>query len=155
MSIQPLEPDDLAVPLGPPSSLVQQLLVVTKAIRGQFDRRLSEANATLPTWAILDALAGNEEISQRRLGSLCNIEGPTLTRYLDRLTIQGLVQRTRDRRDRRVLRVSFTDAGRAYYAAVRSVASDAEAAIEQLLSHDEQGALIALLHQMADRLAQS
>jgi MarR family transcriptional regulator for hemolysin len=154
MSTQSAPIEDLEVPAGEghASSLVQQLLMVTKVIRGTFDRRLSDANASLPTWAILDALSGNEQISQRRLGDLCNIEGPTLTRYLDRLTIQGLICRERDRRDRRVVRVSFTDAGRAYYAAVRSVATEVEATIESLLSFEEQDALIALLDQMASRL---
>lgn len=158
MTTEPLKDDfDLDFPLRTTgaSSLVQQLFVATKVIRGHFDRRLSEVNASLPTWSILDALDGNEQVSQRRLGLLCNIEGPTLTRYLDRLTVQGLVNRERDRHDRRVVRVSFTDAGRAYYQAVRRVASGLEEAVQQLLSPEEHNDLVVLLGQVAARLAQS
>lgn len=52
-------------------------------------------------------------ISQSELAELSGIGGPALVRVLDRLEVMGLVLRRIDPDDKRIRRVSLTDAGQA------------------------------------------
>jgi DNA-binding MarR family transcriptional regulator len=135
-------------------ALAHQLESITRLIRDRFDTRLvEEGNATVPTWMILWALSSGEEISQRHLATICHMEAPTLTRHLERLTAQGVVRRQRDRRDRRIVRVSFTPDGRRHYLALTRITRELEAGIEALLSEEERSLMASLLGQCIDGLS--
>ena len=77
------------------------------------ERRLQAAGGSLPTWLILQTLAEHEGELQRQLADRLCIEGPTMTRHLDRLEADGLIERRPDPDDRRGTRVYATDGGRA------------------------------------------
>jgi MarR family transcriptional regulator for hemolysin len=80
------------------------------------EEALSEAGASYATFVILDAISIEDGLSQRQLASRLSIEGPPLTRHLDRMEADGLVVRRRDAHDRRIQRVYPTAAGTALYA---------------------------------------
>ncbi len=46
-----------------------------------------------------------------KLSDLLNVASPTITQHINNLETQGLVQRSMDKDDRRVVRVSLTDKG--------------------------------------------
>lgn len=94
--------------------LGRQLALTHKAVRAEFEARLSEVGGSLSTWIVLrsaEESAGGEGLSQRALAERMGVEGPTLVRHLDRLEKEGLIQRRRDPADRRVTRISVTPAG--------------------------------------------
>jgi len=71
----------------------------------------------------LSALSTAERLGPLTLGELAaaeQVQPPTTTRVVDRLEERGLVARAVDPQDRRVARVSVTDAGRRYLARTRS-----------------------------------
>jgi MarR family transcriptional regulator for hemolysin len=61
---------------------------------------------------VLATLEGRGPMIQRALAAALGIEGPTLTRHLDRLEDLGLIRRIRTRADRRYALVELTAAGR-------------------------------------------
>jgi len=91
--------------------LGKRLTFLGRAIRDQFAARLAEYGATIPTWAVLSQVHGSPGLSQARLAACIGIEGPTVARHLDRLCLEGLVTRSRDAQDRRVVRISLTPRG--------------------------------------------
>jgi MarR family transcriptional regulator for hemolysin len=76
------------------------------------ERRLQAAGGSLPEWLILQTLSEQEGELQRQLAQRLCIEGPTMTRHLDRLEANGLIERRPDPDDRRGTRVFATDDGR-------------------------------------------
>lgn len=137
----------------PGVALAKQLATVSRIIRDQFDSRLAESNATVPTWIILSSLAEKDDISQRQLALLSHMEEPAVTKHLERLTGAGIVCRQRDRRDRRIVRVRLTPEGRRYYFSVSRIVNELAAGVEALLAPEERAQLAALLGQFLNGLA--
>jgi MarR family transcriptional regulator for hemolysin len=132
--------------LGPnPDNLGRQLALTGKVVREWFNGVMSLHGASLHTWIILHHGLAHEGLSQRELARLLGIEGPTLVRHLDRLQAEGLVERRRDTRDRRVVRIVVTSAGQRRLAELREVAREANASFDEILSPVEQEQLMALL----------
>jgi DNA-binding MarR family transcriptional regulator len=91
---------------------IGRLLFLThRTVHDELDRRLAERGASLWNWVLLKEAANAEGASQRELAHHMRIEPPTLTRHLDKLAQEGLVERRPDPDDRRVVRVVVTPAG--------------------------------------------
>ena len=82
-----------------------------KLLSRAFDQQLAEAGGTRPGWLILLALKQQRHRTQQELAAAVGIEGPTLTHHLDAMEKAGLIERSRDSGDRRVVRVELTGAG--------------------------------------------
>lgn len=65
---------------------------------------------------IIFLLAKNEGISQRQLADLAQIKPSSLTQLLERLEKDQLIDRRRDKDDRRIIRVWLTAKGKEKYA---------------------------------------
>ena len=104
-------------PDGPPLGL--ELAVTAKAVGRAFNAALVEAGGSLPVWLVLSSLESEPRRTQLDLARAVGIEGPTLTRHLDGLEESGLVERHRDKADRRAVRVELTDAGRRLHKELR------------------------------------
>lgn len=61
---------------------------------------------------ILMSLAASEHVSQKKLADECRLDVTTMSRTLDRLEKQGLVERKKDPGCRRAYQISLTDEGR-------------------------------------------
>jgi MarR family transcriptional regulator, transcriptional regulator for hemolysin len=96
-----------------------QLANTSKAVSRAFNDRLAEAGSSVPVWLILSSLKSNERRTQLDLARAVGIEGPTLTRHLDRLEENGIVRRVRDGNDRRAVRVELTAEGERLFQTLR------------------------------------
>jgi MarR family transcriptional regulator, transcriptional regulator for hemolysin len=96
-------------------SSVRRLMRAAKGVRLCMEEALSAAGASYATFVILDATSIEDGLSQRELARRISIEGPPLTRHLDRMEAEGLVERRRDPHDRRIQRVYPTAAGARLY----------------------------------------
>lgn len=134
---------------GDGEPLAARVLTLAQLLRCRLAERLAEHDASLPSWALLSALDKDEQVSQRQLADRCGLEGPTITRHLDRLEARGLVRRERDRRDRRIVRVSFTPEGKRYYGRLERTAEDVDDILRSGLTRDERAGL----NQAIDRLS--
>jgi MarR family transcriptional regulator, transcriptional regulator for hemolysin len=100
------------------TSNIRNLMRTAKDARLCMEAALAEAGASYATFVILDAISLEPGLSQRQIARYLSIEGPPLTRHLDRLEAEGLVERRRDERDRRVQRVYSTTVGTRLYQAL-------------------------------------
>ena len=103
----------MATPSGPPSAepIGRVLDSTAKQLSRAFDQELAEAGGTRPGWLILLALKQQRWRTQQEVAVAVGIEGPTLTHHLDSMERGGLIERSRDPDDRRVMRVELTKAG--------------------------------------------
>jgi MarR family transcriptional regulator for hemolysin len=97
---------------------------VVKAGLDHFERRFRAEGGTRATWSVLELLVLNGPLAQRDLAELLGIEGPTLTRQVDRLVAADLLERRTDPEDRRMTRVELTPAGRDLYQRLAVVARE-------------------------------
>jgi MarR family transcriptional regulator for hemolysin len=118
------------VPLG------KSLANTFKALREYMDARMAEHGGSMATWLVLHHAFEAPDLSQSHLAARVDIEAPTLVRHLDRLEADGLLERRRDPRDRRVLRVRLTAAGREAETRLRSIAAAVNAELRELLGAD-------------------
>jgi MarR family transcriptional regulator for hemolysin len=130
----------------------RHLVFTAKAVRRRFEARLAEAGGSLSVWAILSALELGPCRSQHQLAGELHIEGPTLTRQLDRLEADGLITRQRDLGDRRAVRVETTEAGRKLYERLLKVAIATDAELREGLSEREVETLRGLLTKVRSAL---
>ncbi|MBW0106959.1 MarR family winged helix-turn-helix transcriptional regulator [Pseudonocardia sp. KRD291] len=94
------------------------------AMQTYYRRTVSRHGVTGTAVSVLGALAHAEGLSQRELAGRVGLTPATLTPVLDALEQDGRIGRERDTTDRRIVRLSITDEGRAH---VRSVFTEVAA----------------------------
>ena len=75
--------------------------------------RLRGFGVTVAKWRALAVLDHTPGATMSTLADLTSVDRTTLTRTLDQLTRDGLVERRQDARDRRTIRLTLTQAGAA------------------------------------------
>jgi MarR family transcriptional regulator, transcriptional regulator for hemolysin len=78
------------------------------ALRKAFDRLAVGLGVTRAQWKVLFKLTRTPGLRQVELADMLDLEPITLCRIVDRLEEAGLVERTRDREDRRAWRLHVT-----------------------------------------------
>jgi MarR family transcriptional regulator for hemolysin len=87
--------------------------MTAKAVRAYADQQMAAAGSSLTAAIVTRILSDTPGLAQRELAELLGVEGPTMARHIDRLERDGVVTRTRDDADRRVVRVHLTERGQA------------------------------------------
>ncbi|HXY72564.1 MAG TPA: MarR family transcriptional regulator [Actinomycetota bacterium] len=134
----------MGLPGDPDTEAIGRLLLLTaKTAREVLDARLQRMGWSHPTWLVLHALVdhGGEGWPQRSLAEHLCIEGPTLTRHLDRLEADGLIERRSDPEDRRVARVYSTAEGQTVLKSLSTIMVRSEADLVAGLSKRDVDAL--------------
>jgi DNA-binding MarR family transcriptional regulator len=89
------------------------LYSASRAIVRAYGPLLEPLGLTYPQYLTLLVLWETDGISVKQLGERLALDSATLTPLLKRLEQQKLVERRRDQRDERVVRIHLTDKGRA------------------------------------------
>ena len=74
-------------------------------------RELAQAGLTLSQWQVLATLSRLDKATMGEVAAFCATDRTTLTRTVDRMVDDGLVQRDRDLVDRRQVHLNLTDKG--------------------------------------------
>ncbi len=86
-----------------------QVAQLSRAWRGELDRRLVGLGLSQARWLVLLHLGRFAELpTQRELAQSVGVEGPTLARLLDSLETQGLVSRQAAPEDRRAKKIALS-----------------------------------------------
>lgn len=117
--------------------LGRRLYLGQRAVAEVLDRRLQAKGASLWNWVLLREATRANGASQRELADLMHIEPPTLVRHLDRLEVDGYVERRSDPDDRRRLLVFVTPAGRRRLTELHKVAERNDADLRSILDEHE------------------
>ena len=96
------------------------------AARRRVDTALATHGLSPPEAMLLRTAAATEDATVLGLAERCGLGGSTVVGVVDRLEETGLVQRERDREDRRVVRVRMTPRGRQVAEALPALAAGLE-----------------------------
>lgn len=118
---------------------------VGRVLARAFDAALAEAGGSLSTWLVVLSLKQARWRTQQELAAAVGIQSPTLTRHLDNLEQAGLVARSRDPDDRRIMRIELTGEGDAAFHRMRHAAAAFDERLRVGFSERELEALRQLL----------
>src|SRR3954467_13491234 len=85
---------------------------VARLLRTYADQRARQFGMTRAQWAVLARLEHHEGLKQTELAEMLDLQPITLTRLVDRLCANGLIERRPDPNDRRAKRLFLTDEAR-------------------------------------------
>jgi DNA-binding MarR family transcriptional regulator len=103
----------------------------------------------------LRLLAGSGELTQRDLAGELHVSSPTVTRMVTSMERAGLVSRSPDETDARLVRVRLTDAGRVQERHIRAAAGEYVGRTFATLPVEERLELARLLDKLSDRIAEA
>src|SRR3954447_8418685 len=135
-----------------PSEVPIGLLVsaTAKLLSREFDAALAAVGGSRPTWLVLLSLQTAGHRTQGELAGAAAIRQPTLSHHLDGLERDGLVRRERTADNRRVQRVTVTEAGEALFLRLRRAAGAFDGRLRAGLEDAEVAELRRLLAQLAE-----
>jgi DNA-binding MarR family transcriptional regulator len=111
-----------------------------KFLRAWGDRQLAPLDASVTDFILLWQIDAAPEpgASQTEIAHFSDMGGPALVRHLDRMERDGYVQRRRDGADRRIVRVTATDAGRDRLREIGAVMRRCDEEVRAVLTVEEQ-----------------
>jgi DNA-binding MarR family transcriptional regulator len=110
---------------------------------------LEGSRLTLAQYQLLDALREAPRLPVSELAASAGVAPPSATRMLDALVRDGIAERTQCEKDRRVVHIALTDAGRDAVDAAAERVGAARARVRDQLSPAEQEEAAALLRRLA------
>ena len=135
---------------GPAERLLPDLLArASHALAQGFAAELRKRGTSLPVWRVLAALLARPGRTVSALAEACLLQQPTTTKLLDRMVRDGLVMRSHDARDRRVIRITLTPEGEAKAAELAAAAERYGA--EVLARHPQAKGIEAVLRDIIAR----
>lgn len=120
-----------------------------KKILWAFER---DVGISLPKYFVLRMLAMEDGISQGKIGQLSGVDPSRVTRLAKQLEGEGLIERTRDPEDNRVVRMQLTPEGRRAFEMVSGKGEAFRGRIRSALSEEEEGELRRLLGKVVEAL---
>jgi MarR family transcriptional regulator, organic hydroperoxide resistance regulator len=101
---------------------------------------------------LLDELWKEDDLTLGELARRMGVEVPTVTRMTKRMQSAGLLTRTTDAHDRRMMRITLTDRGQNLREKLPGVLDDVARRALRDLTPDQRDQLITLLDQVADAM---
>jgi DNA-binding MarR family transcriptional regulator len=129
-----------------------RLLYSASAIlRKAFDQALAPWGITSSQASVLAFLEEvGHPITINQLARLLILESPSVTTMIDRLSEHGLVERTRDPKDRRKTLVRFTQEGKRLLKSIREPGQQLHDEMFDVLTDEERQVLRAILRKFRD-----
>lgn len=99
---------------SPEEWAVQEILRAAEQLHACFSEGLKSSGVSFTQYCALRILSGEQDgLPSSAIGDRMTTRDSDVTRLVDRLVARGLVERYRDERDRRIVRVRLTAAGAA------------------------------------------
>jgi DNA-binding MarR family transcriptional regulator len=137
---------------GPVQEAMLALMVTASELRANMDRILAESGITGEQFNILRILRGAQPCGHPcgEIGERMVDRAPDVTRRIDSLEKQGLVERERSTDDRRVVHVRITEKGLAAIDAISPTLHEFEMKVSGKLNEEELNRLAELCEKMMD-----
>ena len=119
-----------------------------RSLRRNYDRQLKNFGLTPCQFDVLVSLWGEDGIVLSELGRRVSRDSPTITGVVDRMEKKMLVKRTRDKGDRRVVKVVLTPKGKNMQEQLSTTKKLILEKITNNLSQQEINQLVTLLDKM-------
>ncbi len=116
------------------------------------ERRIRTINMTYPQFGALMALFRKDNITQRELAQLLEVDTTTAMVLCDSLQKKGWLKRRRDRKDRRVNRLVLTQAGKNAHAQALSLIQTGYESVFSKVSIEEVNHVLPTLERLYERV---
>jgi MarR family transcriptional regulator for hemolysin len=124
-----------------------------RLMRRDFERRTRSLGLTRAQWQTLFHLQRNEGCNQVTLADLLEVEPITLARVIDRLELNGLVERRADPSDRRARLLFLGERAHPLLEQLRALGAETREIALAGISDDERAQLMTLLTKMRANLS--
>jgi MarR family transcriptional regulator for hemolysin len=128
---------------------------VGRLLRTYADHKAAQFGMTRAKWAVLARLDRSEGLKQNELAEMLDLQPITLTRLLDQLCDNGLIERRADPDDRRAKRLFLMPAARPLLGRLSDLGEELMQTALAGLSEAEIAALLASLTTVKDNLRQA
>jgi DNA-binding MarR family transcriptional regulator len=118
----------------------------------EFTPVLKDNNMDRSQWRILASLSDYDNVPIGRLARIVLLKQPTLTKLLDRMEKEKLVQRQHSKEDRRSVKIAITDLGRKKIIPLLVKAKKHEETILEPYSADEKEKLKEILNTLINHM---
>jgi MarR family transcriptional regulator, transcriptional regulator for hemolysin len=110
--------------LPPKREFAFTIMDVARLLKTYADQRARQFGISRAQWAVLIRINRNEGLKQSELAELLDLQPISLTRLLDRLADNGLIERRPDPNDRRANRLYLKPAARPLLARLAELGAD-------------------------------
>lgn len=121
-----------------PYSLGYRIKLLSQLSSRYFQERLEPFGLTPFHWVVLCCLWEEDGLATCAIGDKLQQVGGTLTGVLDRMEERDLIRRERDSKDRRMVRIWLTDAGRELQFVLPPIALELKEKVMQGISQEQQ-----------------
>lgn len=128
------------------------LFEVQRLLRLYADKQASQYGLTRTQWAVLAKVNRTEGLKQAEIAEMLEIQPITLTRLIDKLCNNGLLERRNDATDRRINRLYLTKAARPLMAKLATLRSEIVATACTGFNHAEVHRLVEQLETIKDNV---
>ena len=139
-------------PLAPSEYFFYLLFQAGRQRDLHFERALAKAGLNIARWRTLAIIRRIGVCTMKELALYSTVDRTTLTRAVDQLVEQGLVERTIPSRDRRKVNLSLSPAGEAVYLSAVPLLQEGNAELLQGFSSEEVRAAVRLLQRTVRRM---
>jgi DNA-binding MarR family transcriptional regulator len=116
---------------------------------GRFDQELlSRCGVTISQCEALLAFSGGARSSMNELSRNLGLANSTMTRMVENLVARGLVSRTEDDQDRRVVRVALTNEGRKLQGSLKEARREIQRLILSEIKPEERATVLEVLENL-------
>ncbi|MFV8784295.1 MarR family winged helix-turn-helix transcriptional regulator [Microbulbifer sp. SA54] len=123
-----------------------------RLLKRNFDRKAKSHGLTRSRWQVLWILNKEQGMKQAELAERMDVAPISLTRQIDLLEAEGLVERRQDPQDRRCFRVFLTAAAEPVLVTLRGLAQEVRSQALVGISMEEQLQLLNLLSRVRENL---
>ena len=133
--------------------MTRALVVAARRWRKVANDRLKPIEQTMAQWETLYLVAySGEELNQIQLSRLLGVQGPTMLRMLDALSLRGLIERQQSHEDLRVTINRITPEGRAVITNIMGLTNELRREVLAGIDAEDLGTAIKVLTQMLGAL---
>ncbi len=127
---------------------------ISQLIRQRFNREAEIPGFTHAHWRTLVHLSENENCRQVDLAEILEIKPISLVKQIDWLEKAGLVQRIKDKEDRRAYRLQITVKAKTVMQELWKIADTVEDQALSVLTEQEQVKIVKLLQQIKNNMSE-
>lgn len=128
-----------------PLTIVREIYETSRTVRRHFNRRARSHGFTQGQWQTLWLLERNEGISQAGLADILEMQPIAVARILTRMEKTGLIERTPDPSDKRIIQLSITPRALPILKILHNVGDEIQMIANKGLTEEEQRDAIELL----------
>lgn len=134
--------------MKPQECIFFQLAKTSQAGSRFWGRKVSKIDLTAVQAMVIGFLYDSDQITSSQLGKRTKLDSATLTGLIDRLETAGLVERRRNSKDRRSIRLRLTQEGRKKGEMVKRLMEEANKEFLKEFNESEEVALRTLLNRI-------